>query len=425
MAHAVPTHAPVARASASRGRIGLVVWAFAALLYVVAVFHRMALGVAAFDVEVRLQVSPSVIGTFTAVQLGVYVVAQFPAGYLVDRIGPRWTLAISMGLMAVGETIFALAHGLPAGVAGRALVGLGDALTFVSVLHVAQAWIPARFGTLVATVTGSVGAIGQLVGTVPLRWSLTEHGWTPTFLASAGVTLLLGVIAATLLRDRPRDAPAPAGPPARPVAHFRAAIARDETRLGFWLHLGLFCPFITLSALWGFPYLVEVGGLSHAEAGGTLLILPLAFAVSGPLVGMIGGRTVRAVAGPALVLNAIVVGLWATIVAWPTGPAPHALVVAGLIASGVAASGGMLAFEVARRGADGESAASATAVANCGGFLATMACMVLTGVLIGPLGYALALTPMVVASAIGLARALRLTGRIARRTPPAVVAGRG
>ena len=45
------------------------------------------------------------------------------------------TAAMALALMAAGELLFAFATSLPLGLAGRGLVGIGDALTFLNVLR--------------------------------------------------------------------------------------------------------------------------------------------------------------------------------------------------------------------------------------------------------------------------------------------------
>src|ERR1700728_3121410 len=148
---------------------GWAMWAIGAAFYFVAVFHRMALGGAGLTAEHHLHVDKGELASFTAVQFLVYLAMQVPAGLVIDRSGPRRTLAAGLALMAVGETMFALASGLALALAGRALVGVGDAFIFLSVLRLAHAWFPPRMGALLATLTGMAGALGQLVGAIPLQ----------------------------------------------------------------------------------------------------------------------------------------------------------------------------------------------------------------------------------------------------------------
>lgn len=144
------------------------VWGLAAGFYLVALFHRMSLGVASLDAQQRLGLGPGAIATLSALPLGLYLAMTIPAGLAADRIGPRRALAAGLVLMAVGETAFGLATQAPVALVGRALVGVGDAFMFLSVLRIAQSWFPAPRYALLASLTGLVGAVGQRAR--PSRW---------------------------------------------------------------------------------------------------------------------------------------------------------------------------------------------------------------------------------------------------------------
>ncbi len=387
-------------------------WGIAACLYFTAVFHRFALGVAGLRAEQRLHVDHGELAIFTVLQFAVYLLMQSPAGVAADRFGPRRMLAVGMVCIAVGTAVFSVASSLPAGLVGRGLVGVGDALVFLNVLQVAHRWFPRRMGSLLAVLTGVVGALGQLLGTVPLELSLDRVGWTATFGAASVATLVLAVLALKTVQDRPPgSAPRASVGTARPLRLLRAAARERATRHGFWVHLALFCPFQTIGALWGVPFLVEGQGLSHGTAAAYLLVSTAAFAASGPIVGTLGGRG-------HLMQDALVVGIgllvlvaWAVILLWPDGRVPAPVMVTGFVASGVGASGGMLAFDVARR-RSAAAAGSASALVNCGGFLAGAASMLLVGWLLGSHGtsaaaYQHALLPMLAISAFGLVQVAR------------------
>lgn len=394
------------------------IWAVGGSFYFVAVFHRMALGVAGLTAEQHLHVDKGALASFTAVQFLVYLAMQIPAGLAADRIGPRRTLAAGLAFMAVGETLFSLAHGLGLGLAGRALVGVGDALVFLNILRLTHAWFPPQMGALLATLTGMVGAIGQLVGTVPLQWSLDHLGWTATFAGTGAITALLIGVSLTAIRDRPPGAP---GAPAHaadehaPVlATLRDAWRRPGTRHGFWIHLGLFAPFQVIGALWGVPFLVQGEGLSKGTAATYLLLLVLAFAISGPLVGALAGHRVRRQNRVVLVLGAVLLVPWTAILLWPGGHVPHALLLAGFVLCGATAPAGMIAFDVGRRENPSLAAGSATALVNCGGFLGGVVCLELVGLLLGsgdPSGarFQHALLPMLILSALALTQSARLS----------------
>src|SRR3954464_15713213 len=256
---------------------GWLVWGFAAGLYFVAVFHRMVLGVAALEAERRYHVGAGALSAFTAVQLGVYLAMQVPVGLAADRIGPRRAVAAGMAAIAVGEAVFALSGTLGAGLAGRALIGLGDAFVFVNVLRVAHTWFAPNRAALLTALTSLLGALGQLVTTVPAHLALDGLGWTATFAGAAAITAVLAAGALGVVRDAPAAPAAAGGGEPRPhhdrmLATLRAAWRQRRTRLGFWAHFGLMTPFVTMTALWGYPWLVEAQGLSHPTAPSSLAL---------------------------------------------------------------------------------------------------------------------------------------------------------
>lgn len=397
------------------------VWGLGALVYVVAMFHRTMLGVAGGEVAARLEVPVGSLGLFVSVQLVAYLLMQVPAGLAADRIGPRRMLAAGLAAMAVGEGVFALAHGMPAAIAGRALVGVGDALTFLNVLRLAQAWFPAERQTLLTALTGVAGALGQIVSTVPLDAALGHLGVTATFLAVAGVTGALIALPLIGVRDHPPGVSAAraTGPRAahEPIlATLRAAWARPGTRHGFFGHMGLMAPFALTTAVWGTPYLQHAQGMDRGTAASWLLVTVGAFVVCGPVFGLLARRGLR-------MQNAIVVGLgvtmvaaWATLLLWPGAGVPHAVLAAALVAVGAGGAASMVLFEIGRSEAPAVAAGSVTAIVNCGGFLSASIGAVVIGALIGdgpasPADYQHAMLPILAIAAIGLLGSARLARR--------------
>src|SRR5690606_18998947 len=147
---------------------------------------------------------------------------QIPVGLLVDRLGTKRVLVSGVVLFTVGQFGFAAAQSYPFALLSRALLGCGDAMTFISVLRLGSQWFPARRGPLIAQAAALFGMAGNLVSTLVLARALAAFGWTPTFAGSAvgGVVLLLLVL--LFLRDAPRaTTPDTSGAPSSPdgVAH--------------------------------------------------------------------------------------------------------------------------------------------------------------------------------------------------------------
>jgi MFS family permease len=377
----------------------------------------MILGVAALEAERRYHVGAGALSAFTAVQLGVYLAMQVPVGLAADRIGPRRSLAAGMTAIAVGEAVFALSGTLPAGLAGRALIGLGDAFIFINVLRVAHTWFEPSRAAVLTALTSLLGALGQLLTTVPAHLALDGLGWTATFAGAAAVTAVLAAGALRVVHDAPAaTAATSADPPPghdRILATLRAAWRQDRTRLGFWAHFGLMTPFVTMTALWGYPWLVETQGISHDTAATWLAFAVIALAVSAPFVGRLGSRGPAMQVRMALVTATLLVVSWSAVLAWPGGTPPHPLILAALAISGVGSAVSVVAFMLARAGNPAHVAGSATGLVNCGGFLAGSVAILLTGVMLGHDGrtavaFQHALLPMLAFSALSLMQLTRL-----------------
>ncbi|GLZ40096.1 MFS transporter [Actinokineospora sp. NBRC 105648] len=367
-------------------RAALVIWATAVVVYLVAVFHRTTLGVAGLQAADRFQINAAALGTFTVLQIGVYASMQIPTGLLVDRFGPRRVLTVAAVLMGLGQVLFAFATSYPLALVARGVLGLGDAMTFVSVLRLVAAHYPPRRFAALASVTASLGAVGNLIATLPLGLLLAHAGWTATFAVAGAATAAYALVVALRVRDTPDGEPAhrsTATGPREVVDQVRQAWRVPGTRLGFWVHFStMFAPAV-LGLLWGYPYLVQAQGMSPAAASSVLSLIVLVAMVTGPVIGEVTGRrpTSRLPLVAGYLGTATVI--WAVLLGWPGGVVPTPLVV---IAFGVLSVGGPLsgvAFALARDYNPIRRVGTATGVVNVGGFTAITITALSIGLLIG------------------------------------------
>jgi MFS family permease len=130
--------------SQSISRKTLLMWSVGLVAYVAAVFHRASLGVAGVEASQRFGVGASLLALLSVAQLAVYAAMQIPAGVLLDRLGSRRLLTAGAIIMGGGQLLFGLATDVRLAIAARILIGLGDALTFISVIRVVATWFPPR-----------------------------------------------------------------------------------------------------------------------------------------------------------------------------------------------------------------------------------------------------------------------------------------
>lgn len=365
------------------------VWTTGVIVYFAAVFHRSSLGVAGLQASERFGVGPAALSTFTVLQVGVYAAMQIPTGLLVDRFGPRYTLSAAALLLGVGQCAFAIAHSYPVGLGARAILGMGDALTFISVLRLVVARFPARQYAVVVSMSATIGAIGNIAATVPLTLLLGHVGWTLTFLSAGLLTAAYGVFVAVRLRDTPVTRVARTGERPSLADVLRGVITAwrvPGTRLGFWVHFSTMVAPTTLGLLWGFPYLVRAQHFSASAASALLSVLVIGGAVNGPMIGALTGRRPELRMPLAVAFLVAMTAVWVLLLGWPGGRLPGVLLTAAFVVLSLGGPMSSIAFALARDYNPLPRVGTATGVVNVGGFVATTVAALGVGILLDAAG---------------------------------------
>ncbi|NBM17793.1 nitrate/nitrite transporter [Streptomyces sp. GC420] len=411
------------------GRRAAAVWGIGVAVYFVAVTFRTSLGVAGLDAADRFGVNASALSTFSILQLLVYAGMQIPVGLMVDRLGTKRVLTIGVVLFTAGQLGFALSPSYAMALASRALLGCGDAMTFISVLRLGARWFPARRGPFIGQLAGLVGMAGNLVSTIVISRALDGLGWTVTFAGSSAAGVLVLVLLLLFLKDHPE------GHEPAPAKHTGAAYVRRQiaeswrepgTRLGLWAHFTTQFPAMVFLLLWGLPFLVEAQGMSRASAGEMLTLVVLSNMVIGLVYGQVIARHHGARAPLVLGTIGTTAVLWATTIMWPGGTAPMWLLITLCTVLGACGPASMIGFDFARPANPPERQGTASGIVNMGGFVASMTTLFAVGVLLDATGddYRIAFSSVFVLQALGVTSILRLRRRAARRESERLVESR-
>ena len=291
-------------------------------------FLRTSIGVIAPDLAREVGLSASGIGLMASSFFFSFAAVQVPLGVALDRFGPRLVLLVSTGIAVAGTVVFATARSPEVMVFGRVLTGIGCASFFIAPLTIYSRWFPPeRFSTVVGIQLG-LSALGMLGATAPLAYATAAFGWRETFLATAGLTAVIGLAVYAIARDYPPGVV----PPHRhetlmDTIRGLAVVARTPSvpRL-FVMHFSSFSIMVTLLGLWGGPYLAHVYGHDLGRRGELLFVLAtanvLANFVWGPADRLFMSYK-RPVIGGAVVTVLLLIGIaWAgrlegwTLAAW-------------------------------------------------------------------------------------------------------------
>ena len=324
-----------------------IVWATGLLAYIVAVLDRTTLGVSGLDAADRFGASPSVLSTFVVLQVIVYAGAQVPAGLLLDRFGSKALIVTGAAVMASGQLVLAFTESLPAAIAARGVLGLGDALTFISVLRLVPHWFSPRQVPLLTQLTGICGQLGQVLSAVPFFALLTDAGWTDAYVSVAAIGVLSMVLTLALVKNTPngRTEPTQTMSIRETLASVKTVWLRPGTRLGFFTHMGTQFSVTVFALMWGVPYLTVAQGLSTGAAGVLLTISVVAAISSGIVVGIFTGRLPHRRSRLVLAIIVRNAVAWTVVLALP-GQAPLWLLVVLIVVISVGGPGSMVGLRL-------------------------------------------------------------------------------
>lgn len=364
-----------------------IVWATGLFAYIVAVLDRTTLGVSGLDAADRFNASPSLLSTFVVLQVIVYAGAQVPAGLLLDRFGSKALIVAGAVLMASGQFVLAFTESLPAAIGARAVLGLGDAFTFISVLRLVPHWFTPRQVPLVTQLTGICGQLGQVLSAVPFFAVLTAAGWTTAYVSVAAIGVLSIALTVMLVKNTPHGNVIEAETLSvrETVARVKTVWLRPGTRLGFFTHMGTQFSVTVFALMWGVPYLTEAQRLPAGVAGLLLTVSVVAAITAGIIIGIFTGRHPHRRSRLVLAIIGSNALAWTVVLALP-GPAPLWLLVTLVVVISVGGPGSMVGFDFARTFNSSATLGTASGLVNMGGFIASLMVMQAIGVILDAAG---------------------------------------
>jgi predicted MFS family arabinose efflux permease len=230
-----------------------------------------------------------------------YVLMAVVAGVVATRFGARPVIAVGLVVAGVAMAATGLVHGFAGASAARLFTGVGAGVVNVPAVALMSLWFGARRRGLASgfVVSGSSLALVLVGPTVPRIISAGgPDGWRNVWFIFGAITIVLAVVAALVLRNRPHDAGAallPDGAPAAAkAAQPRRSLAKDARRVFgspyFW-SLGV------VYVAFGFSYMIYMTffvrrltgdvGLSADRAGSLFMVLGWSSLVCGVLWGWV------------------------------------------------------------------------------------------------------------------------------------------
>jgi MFS family permease len=254
--------------------------------------------------EFILQVSPAVItnqlindlglnaitlGTVAAFYYYSYTPMQLPAGFLFDRFGPRRLLTSAVLTCAAGAFLFGSTSSIAAASAGRFMMGMGSAFSFIGTLVLISRWFPSRYFAFLTGLVELMSCVGAIVGETPLTIAVGHWGWRHTIIFLGVIGIILAFLIWLIVRDSPEVVSK--GHKFQKTSEktilqsFRQVTANNQTWFIALYSFMVWAPITAFAALWGVPFLVVAYGISTKAASAACTMIWLAIGIGCPLLG--------------------------------------------------------------------------------------------------------------------------------------------
>jgi D-galactonate transporter len=262
---------------------------------------RANLAIAAPSIRSELGLDAVGMGLVLSAFFWTYAFLQLPAGWFIDKVGVRISLALAVGWWSAFTIATGAARGLAQLVGVRLMLGVGEAAAIPSFAKVAFNWFPRSERGLASSIFDSGSRVGSALSLPLVAWLISVVGWRGSFVITGGLGIVWAAAWWFIYRDPERyRAIAPEAVDALlaqrglPAASEAANPADSVSWLDLFRYrtvwgmmIGLFClNFAIYFFITWFPsYLLQARGFSLASLG-TWGMLPALLAIPG---GWLGG----------------------------------------------------------------------------------------------------------------------------------------
>jgi MFS family permease len=244
-------------------------------------------------------IDATTLGELSAYYFYACVIFLFPAGMILDRVSTRKVIIIAMTASVLCAFGFALSSTLWQAKLCRFVTGIAGSFCLLSCVRLASRWFEPRRMALVIGLIVTFAMIGGMIAQTPFTLLTDSLGWRLTITIDASFGVLLLILILMFVKDYP---------------HSQAQNYLEQQTLlhtlGFWRTLwqtlknlqnwlgGLYTslmnlPIFLLGAMWGSLYLVQVRGLTRAEASVVTSMLFIGTIVGSPVLGWLSDQLRR------------------------------------------------------------------------------------------------------------------------------------
>lgn len=154
---------------------------------------RSAVSIAAPEMIRELGLTKTDIGLLGTVFSWTYAFFQLPAGYLIDKFGPKKMYFIAVAVWSVASSLMALGHSMAHFVMFRVLLGIGESPNSPNCSKITTQWFPREERGQASGIWDSGSKWGSAVAPPVLTLLMLAFGWRGMFVVIGGLGVLVAI----------------------------------------------------------------------------------------------------------------------------------------------------------------------------------------------------------------------------------------
>ena len=168
-------------------------------------FDRIALSVAAPQLQQEFGLDPAQMGLIFSVFFWSYALLQIPVGLVLDRFGVMPIGRIGAALWSAATALTALASGVGGIIAARLLLGIAEAPAFPANAKATGYWFSRDERALATAIFDSAAKFSNVIGAPLIGLAVVNFGWRGAFWSMAVLNFAYFVLFFLFYRDPSAD----------------------------------------------------------------------------------------------------------------------------------------------------------------------------------------------------------------------------
>ena len=281
-----------------------IVWFLASVFYAYQFILRILPSITMDELMSRFQVDASQFGQFSGIYYLGYTAMHIPLGILLDHVGPRKILPLSILLIVAGLLPMLFGDSWFLACAGRFFIGAGSSAAILGVFKIVRMSFPdAKFGRMLS-ISVTIGLAGAIYGSQPMNFILNLVGLNTAVSLIIAAGLILAFFIYTMVPPHKKEKTSEVG-----VFTEVKTVLQTPQVLLICLSAGLMVgPMEGFADVWGTSFLKTVYGFEEAVAAALPSLIYIGMGVGAPLLAILAERSNRyyeLIIGSALLMAAI------------------------------------------------------------------------------------------------------------------------